>query len=89
MIEMCNRNLLVRETKLEDTKENGLYLPSSALEELQVADGVIEETFDEVKYTKGSRIFFHKVSPVDVRMERNGESKLYWFVNEQDVLCIL
>src|SRR3990167_2291196 len=66
MISMRNGNLLVRSIEPSETKDSGFYLPKSELEELQVGDGIIEETCHE-DYPKGAKVFFHKVVPVDVR----------------------
>ena len=88
-MKLKNNNLLVRSIEPNETKDSGFYLPHSELEELQVGDGIIEETCNEEEYPKGAKVFFHKVVPVDVRLDKEGGTKLYWFVNVSDILCML
>lgn len=89
MIILKNDTLLVREIDEKDIKEGGLYLPKNTTEEEQVADGVVEETCNEKEYPKGSRVFYHKIAPVDVRLGQHSDTKKYWFVSVKDILCVI
>ena len=90
-IELKNSHIMVLAIqRKEDEKQlnSGFIIPDEILEDEQVSQGtVIESCVDG--YIKGDVVFFHKVTPVDVKMrlDKDSELKDYFFIKESDVIC--
>lgn len=90
-VELKNGYIMVREivrTEEEQAIGSGFILPKEVLEDEQVSQGTVVESFSE-GYGKGDVVFFHKVTPVDISM-KYGEDKrnqTYWFIKQEDVIC--
>lgn len=90
-IELKNSNIMVKElVRKEEEKESksGLYIPEEALEDEQVAQGIVVRS-EIGLFAKGDVLMFHKVCPVDVNLKIDGDEELnrYFFIKAEDVIC--
>lgn len=83
-----NNQLLVKADEREDEKtSSGLIIPKETIEE-QVAKGTIIES-SVAEYVKGQVVLFHKVIPVDVKLQVDGKLEEFWFVPANDIICVI
>lgn len=88
---LYNDNIMVKELPRSEEDEinaAGLYIPKQALDDEQVAQGVIARV-SIAGYSKGDVVLFHKVMPVDFNVKLEGDTELtrYFFIKESDIIC--